>query len=50
MDDYDFPNLHHLWDNYIIEYNLKKLDINIYNSHQHDIKYVKNNLISSFSK
>ena len=40
MDDYDFPNLHSLWDSYIIKYNLKKIDINIYNSPHHDIKYV----------
>ena len=40
MDDYDFGNLHKLWDNYIIKYNLKKLDINIYDSPHHDIKYV----------
>lgn len=41
MDDYDFPNLHNLWDSYIIKYNLKKLDINVYNSPHHDIKYVQ---------
>jgi predicted O-methyltransferase YrrM len=40
MDDYDFPNLHDLWNNYIIEYNLKKLHINLYESPHHDIKYV----------
>jgi predicted O-methyltransferase YrrM len=40
MDDYDFPNLHKLWDNYIIKYNLKNLHINVYNSPHHDIKYV----------
>ena len=40
MDDYDFPNLHNIWDNYIIKYNLKKLDINVYESPHHDIKYV----------
>ena len=40
MDDYDFPNLHNLWDSYIIKYNLKKLHINVYNSPHHDIKYV----------
>jgi predicted O-methyltransferase YrrM len=40
MDDYDFPNLHNLWDSYIIQYNLKKLHINVYNSPHHDIKYV----------
>lgn len=39
MDDYDFPNLHKLWDSYIVKYNLKKLDINVYNSPHHDIKY-----------
>jgi len=40
MDDYDFHNLHILWDNYIAEYNLKSLNINTYNSPHHDIKYV----------
>lgn len=40
MDDYDFGNLHYLWDNYIIKYNLKNLNINVYNSPHHDIKYV----------
>jgi predicted O-methyltransferase YrrM len=40
MDDYDFPRLHKLWDNYIVKYNLKKLDINVYNTPHHDIKYV----------
>jgi len=40
MDDYDFPHLHELWDNYIIKYNLQKLDINVYDSPHHDIKYV----------
>lgn len=28
MDDYDFPNLHELWDSSsILKYNLKNLDI-----------------------
>jgi predicted O-methyltransferase YrrM/lipopolysaccharide biosynthesis glycosyltransferase len=40
MDDYDFHNLHNLWNSYIIQYNLKKLHINVYNSPHHDIKYV----------
>ena len=40
MDDYDSPTLHKLWDSYIIKYNLKTLDINLYNSSYHDIKYV----------
>ena len=40
MDDYDFPNLHSLWDSYINSYNLKSLNISLYNSPHHDIKYV----------
>ena len=40
MDNYDFPNLHKLWDKYIMNYDLKKLHINVYNSPHHDIKYV----------
>jgi predicted O-methyltransferase YrrM len=40
MDDYDFSNLHNLWDSYIIKYNLKKLNINLYETPHHDIKYV----------
>ena len=40
MDDYDFPHLHNLWDSYIKKYNLKPLNINLYNSPHHDIKYV----------
>jgi predicted O-methyltransferase YrrM len=40
MDDYDFPNLRELWDSYIVKYNLKPLDINMYDSPHHDIKYV----------
>lgn len=40
MDDYDFPNLHGLWDGYIVKYNLKILDIGVYDSPHHDIKYV----------
>ena len=40
MDDYDFPILHNIWDSYVIKYNLKKLNINLYNSPHHDIKYV----------
>lgn len=43
MDDYDFYNLHSLWDDYIIKYNLKPLNINLYNTPYHDIKYVVNN-------
>jgi predicted O-methyltransferase YrrM len=40
MDDYDFPNLHKLWDSYIAKYNLQKLDIYVYDSPHHDIKFV----------
>ncbi len=40
MDDYDFPNLHELWDKYIRIYNLKQLQISVYDSPHHDIKYV----------
>lgn len=40
MDDYDFPHLHNIWDSYIVKYNLKKLNINVYDSPHHDIKYV----------
>ncbi len=40
MDDYDFPYLHNLWDMYIKTYHLKPLNINVYNSPHHDIKYV----------
>jgi predicted O-methyltransferase YrrM len=42
MDDYDFTNLHKLWDSYIISYNLQPLNINVYNSPHHDIKYIIN--------
>lgn len=39
MDDYNFENLHTLWDEYILKYDLKPLDITLYNSPHHDIKY-----------
>jgi predicted O-methyltransferase YrrM len=42
MDDYDFHNLHELWDRYIIKYSLKPLNINVYNSPHHDVKYIVN--------
>ena len=41
MDDYDFSNLHELWDRYIYIYHLKPLDIQLYNSPHHDIKYIQ---------
>ncbi len=40
MDDYDFPNLHKLWDNYINIYKLKNLNIFTYPSPHHDIKFI----------
>jgi predicted O-methyltransferase YrrM len=40
MNDYDFPLLKKLWNNYIINFNLKLLDINLYYCPHHDIKYV----------
>lgn len=40
MDDYDFSNLHTLWDQSILKYNLHPLDIFTYNSPHHDIKFV----------
>jgi hypothetical protein len=40
MDDYDFPNLHQLWDYYIRICDLQPLNIHIYDSPHHDIKYV----------
>lgn len=40
MDDYDAPNLHPLWDNYVEFYKLKPLHITLYRAPQHDIKFV----------
>lgn len=40
MDDYDFHNLHQLWDKYVEIYGLKGLDSNIYDCPYHDIKRV----------
>ena len=44
MDDYNFDNLHSLWDDYIVKYNLKKLDVTLYDCIYHDIKYVDTTL------
>jgi predicted O-methyltransferase YrrM len=41
MNDYDFGNLHELWDRYIYIYHLKELDIQLYNSPHHDIKFIE---------
>lgn len=40
MDDYDFPNIHSLWDYYINKYDLNPLHITIYDSPHHDVKFV----------
>jgi predicted O-methyltransferase YrrM len=40
MDDYDFSNLHTLWDQSILKYKLHPLNILIYDSPHHDIKFV----------
>jgi len=40
MDDYDFPNLHQLWDEYVLRYNLKTPNTSNYISPHHDIKVV----------
>ena len=40
MDDYDYHPLHQLWDNYIDKYKIKPLNISLYDSPHHDIKYV----------
>jgi lipopolysaccharide biosynthesis glycosyltransferase len=43
MNDYDFDNIHILWNYYKNEYNLKSLNIHINATKYHDIKYVLNN-------
>ena len=44
MDDYDFTDLYVLWNYYKNEYCLKHLNIYIYNTPHHDIKYVSNDI------
>lgn len=39
MDDYDFPHLHELWNHCIKNYDLKPLNINLYDTPHHDIKF-----------
>jgi len=46
MDDYDFSDLHQLWDSYINTYNLKKLNTYLNYSSHHDIRYVVNTHIA----
>jgi predicted O-methyltransferase YrrM len=40
MDDYDFPCLTEVWDNYIRNHNFCELNISYYDSPHHDIRYV----------
>jgi len=40
MDDYDADNLYKLWNWCIKKYNLKELNINVYKSQHHNIKYL----------
>ncbi len=47
MNDYDFPELKRLWDIYVNIYDLKQLNICIYSSQHHDIKYVKTKVSDS---
>lgn len=45
MDQYDLPNLKTLWDQYIHQYDLKLVNVTIYDTEQQDIKYVNKNAI-----
>jgi predicted O-methyltransferase YrrM len=40
MNDYDFPNLHQLWDKSVDQYKLSVLDTYVYPTPHHDVKYV----------
>lgn len=40
MNDYNLKNIRYLWNMYINLYDLKNLDIHVYKSPHHDIKYV----------
>ena len=52
MDDYNFSNLNALWKRYIITLNLKPLNINVYSTPHHDVKYVvkNNNVVDNLIK
>jgi hypothetical protein len=43
MDNYDSPDLNILWDKFVNKHNLQTLDISIYKSQHHDIKYISYN-------
>ena len=45
MDQYDLPNLKTLWDQYIDQYDLKLVNVSIYDTELQDIKYVNKNAI-----
>lgn len=45
MDDYDLPNLTTLWDKYIDQYDLKLVNVSIYDTKHQDVKYVNKNTI-----
>lgn len=40
MDDYDFSNLHKIWDFFVDYYKLTSLNITLYNSPHHDVKCI----------
>jgi predicted O-methyltransferase YrrM len=40
LNDYNFDNLYHLWNNYVNIYSLRPLNINVHHSPHHDVKYV----------
>ena len=40
LNDYNFDNLYHLWNNYVNIYSLIPLNINVHHSPHHDVKYV----------
>ena len=39
MDDYDFENLHGLWDKYVHIFRLQTLNIHLYETPHHDLRY-----------
>ena len=38
MDDYDAPWLHSLWDKYVVIYDLKPINVELYETPYHDVK------------
>jgi hypothetical protein len=39
MNDYNFDNVHKMWDNKVREYDLKEVNMRLYVSPHHDIRY-----------